>query len=58
MTKLLRASEVASLLRVPLARVYELARNGTLPVVRIGRQVRVHPDELDRWLRAGGQPLA
>ncbi|MEE9208623.1 MAG: helix-turn-helix domain-containing protein [Gemmatimonadota bacterium] len=57
-TKLLRAPEVASLLRVPLPRVYELARSGNLPVVHLGRQIRVHPDELDKWMRKGGRPLA
>ena len=55
---LLRAAEAASLLRVPVARVYELSRSGDLPVVRLGRQVRIHPDELDKWMRKGGKPLA
>ena len=55
--QLLRVPEVASILRVTPERVYQLARDGFLPAIRLGRQVRVHPEELDRWLREGGQPL-
>jgi excisionase family DNA binding protein len=56
--RLLTVPEVASILRVKPARVYELARDGLLPVTRIGRQIRIHPDQLDHWLRGGGQPLS
>jgi putative molybdopterin biosynthesis protein len=51
---LLTASEVAQLLRVRTARVYELIRRGLLPSVRIGRQVRVPLADLSRWIEAGG----
>lgn len=57
-TKLLRIPEVASRLDVPLARAYEMARRGVLPVVRIGRQIRVHPDQLDEWIASGGTGLS
>lgn len=56
--KLLRVREVAALLQVEPARVYQLVREGLLPVVRLGRSVRVHPGELDRWARRGGRQLA
>ena len=56
--RLLRVPEVAVLLRVEPARIYHLIRQGLLPVVRLGRSVRVHPDELDRWARRGGRQLA
>jgi excisionase family DNA binding protein len=55
--KLLRLGEVAEMLDVPPARVYEMARRGLLPVVRMGRQVRVDPEQLETWIEAGGQPL-
>ena len=55
--KLLRISEVADMLDVPLARAYEMAREDIIPVVRLGRQLRVDPDRFDAWIRAGGQPL-
>lgn len=55
--RLLVVSEVASMLRVPPARVYKLGRNGDLPVVRIGRQVRVDPTVLGDWIREGGAGL-
>jgi excisionase family DNA binding protein len=55
---LLTIREVASLMSVPLQRAYELARTGTIPgVVRIGRQIRVNPAELQRFIDAGGAPL-
>ncbi len=52
--KLLRIDEVAELLDVSRARTYELVREGLLPVVRLGRQIRVDPSKLEAWLDAGG----
>ena len=59
--KLLRIPEVAHILDVQEARVYEMARAGILPrgvVVRLGRQLRVDEARFRQWLAAGGQPLA
>ena len=55
--KLLRIDQVAEILDVSTGRVYELARAGLFPVVRLGRQVRVDPRSLDEFLQGGGQPL-
>ena len=55
--KLLRISEVAQVLDVPLARAYEMAREGIIPVVRLGRQLRVDPARFEEWIESGGQPL-
>jgi excisionase family DNA binding protein len=37
-----------------VARVYEAARIGLIPCVRIGRQVRFDEDRLKRWVEEGG----
>ena len=55
--KLLRIPEVATILDVSEDRAYKLARSGALPIVRIGRQIRVDPKKLSEWLDAGGAPL-
>ena len=55
--RLLTMPEVADLLRVRRARAYELARRGVIPVVHVGRQVRVAEDDLHTWIRQGGQSL-
>ncbi len=55
--KLLRIDDVAELLDVSRARAYELVRAGLLPVVRLGRQIRVDPAKLEAWLDAGGVGL-
>ena len=54
---LLTIPEVARVLRVPPARAYNLAREGLIPTVRVGRQVRVDRDALQEWIRDGGRPL-
>ena len=54
---LLKIPEVAQVLRVPIPRAYELARQGLLPVVRLGRQVRVEEAALRDWIAQGGRPL-
>ena len=55
---LLTAAQVAERLNVSVQRVYELARTGRLPSIRIGRQVRIDPVQLADWLRTGGTPQA
>jgi excisionase family DNA binding protein len=53
--RLLTAKEVSEGLRIPVARVYELARTGVIPVVRLGeRQVRFNEDALREWVARGG----
>jgi excisionase family DNA binding protein len=55
--KLLLAAEAAAMLRVTENRVYELAKRGMLPCVRLGRQIRFDEEAVLAWLRAGGTPL-
>ncbi len=56
--RLLTAKEVAPLLQVTSARVYELARERAIPVIRIGeRQLRFDEAALRDWIAAGGRPL-
>jgi excisionase family DNA binding protein len=47
---LLRAGEVAMLLGVGRSTVFTLLAAGELPVVRIGRSVRVPRAALERWI--------
>lgn len=58
MERLLRAQEVAEILDVDRFRVYESARHGVLPHVRMGRQVRFDPQVLRAWIEAGGAAAA
>lgn len=51
---LLTVPEVAERLRVPKARVYELARSRDLPSVRLGKCVRVRPEDLRVWIAKHG----
>lgn len=46
---LLTAGEAAVRLALPRSRVYGLARQGLLPHLRIGRQLRFSPAALDAW---------
>jgi excisionase family DNA binding protein len=51
------AEEIAPILRVKPARVYEMARVGIIPkgvAVRMGRQVRFDEDRLRVWMENGG----
>lgn len=53
--RLLTAKEVAPILRVTPARVYELARSRAIPAIRLGeRQVRFDETALRDWLAGGG----
>lgn len=50
MNELLRPEDVQSILRIGRSKVYEMIARGELPVVRIGRAVRIPRDELERWV--------
>ena len=47
---LLRAEEVSRLLRIGRTMTFQLIANGDLPVVRIGRAVRVPKKQLEAWI--------
>lgn len=48
--ELLTIKDVQHVTQLSRTKVYELIRDGELPVVRIGRSVRVRQVALDRWL--------
>ena len=52
--RLLTAAEVAERTGVPRWRIYELARQGEMPVVRLGRSFRFSAATVAAWLEAGG----
>lgn len=52
--RLKTAKELAEELNVEPARVLHLAREGLLPCIRLGRQVRFDPAIVEAWLRKGG----
>lgn len=48
---LLTTDEVLAQLRLTPRRMYRLIRAGELPAVRIGRQWRFRPEDIDRWMK-------
>lgn len=52
------ASEAAERLSVSVQRVYEMARLGIVPCVRLGRTVRFDPAAIEGYVASGGKALA
>ena len=52
---LLRCSEAAKLLSLSRAKVYEMAAARELPVVHVGRAVRIPAQALRRWIDERGR---
>jgi len=48
--RLLTPAEVAEILRISLRSVRRLIKDGKLPIVRIGRLVRIRPEALARFI--------
>lgn len=48
---LLRATEVGKLLGLGRSKVFAMVAAGELPVIRIGRSVRIPREALERWVR-------
>lgn len=38
-------------------RIYELCRLNLFPHIRFGRRIRFDPNQIEEWIRNGGQPL-
>ena len=55
---LLTVGEASSLLGLRKSRIYTLVREGILPAVRFGRQVRIERGVLNDWIRTGGRSLS
>jgi excisionase family DNA binding protein len=53
--RLLSAYEVAELLNDTRPHVLEMAREGLLPCVRLGRKVRFDPEVVQEFIRTGGR---
>lgn len=52
--KLLTAQDVSIILRVSPHRIYQMARQGMLPAIRVGRCLRIDEAKLQAWLDKGG----
>lgn len=48
--KVLTVHDVASYLRLSEAKVYRLAREGSVPAFRLGRSWRFRKDLIDAWM--------
>ena len=55
MTKLLKVEDVAELFNVTEERVYTLAREGIIPVCRVGRQLRFSENAINEFVDSGGK---
>jgi excisionase family DNA binding protein len=49
-SNLLKAEEVAQILNVSRSYAYFLMKSGQLPSVRLGRSVRVNPQDLEEYI--------
>jgi len=49
---LLTAEEVAEILQIHVLTVYHYIRQGTLKAIRLGRNYRVVPDDLDLFIES------
>ncbi len=50
--RLLTGAEVADILNISKPYAYRLMQTGEVPVVRMGRCVRVRPEDLQRYIEA------
>lgn len=53
-TRLLTAQQLADRWQVPTSKVYALARNGSIPTVRLGRYVRFRVEAIEDFELKGG----
>jgi excisionase family DNA binding protein len=56
--RLLMAQDVAAALNMGLSTVYQLVERGELPSIRIGRSVRIRPEDLEKFIESKAQRQA
>ncbi len=58
--RLLKSDEVAEILHVSRSFAYQLMKRGDIKTVRIGRSVRVRPQDLDEYIEKSttGKPTS
>jgi nitrogen PTS system EIIA component len=57
----MKMPEVAEMLKMSTSKVYDYAKRGIIPSVRIGRSVRTKRSDLEKWLeerKEDGQYMA
>jgi excisionase family DNA binding protein len=55
---LMLVNDVAQMLGMNPRQVYYHCRNGNLPHIKLGRQVRFSRNQIERWLDGGGGSLS
>ena len=58
LSRLLIAQDVAAALKMGLSTVYLLVERGDLPSIRIGRSVRIRPEDLEKFIDSKAQRQA
>jgi excisionase family DNA binding protein len=58
LSRLLNAQDVATALQMGLSTVYQLVERGELPSIRIGRSVRIRPEDLEKFIESKAQRQA
>lgn len=56
--KLTSAEWVADKLSIPVPSIYDYARRGVLPCVRVGKLVRFRPSDIETFISSGGKRAA
>lgn len=55
--ELLTTNQLAEHTGIPERRIYALVRDGLIPVVKLGRQVRFAKQAIEKWIADGGTAL-
>jgi len=58
LTRLLNAQDVAAALNMGLSTIYQLVERGELASIRIGRSVRIRPEDLEKFIESKAQRQA
>ena len=58
LSRLLNAQDVAAALNMGLSTVYLLVERGELASIRIGRSVRIRPEDLEKFIKSKAQKQA
>ncbi len=58
MDKLLTVEQVVDWLKLDRQRVYDLARQGIIPSVRLGRQLRFSEQQISDFIESGGKAFS
>ena len=57
MKQLLKITDLEKILKLDKWAIYRMVRSGDIPSIKMGRNIRFDPDEINKWIESLKKPV-